>query len=51
MLTGMIMLCAAPFPGLAASNKTAADKPNIIVILADDVGYGCVGSNGDTKVR
>lgn len=51
MLRSVIMLCAAAFPGLATSNETAADKPNIIVILADDVGYGSVGCYGATKVR
>src|SRR5882757_795627 len=33
------------------SNCSAADKPNIIVILADDLGYGDVGCYGATKVK
>jgi arylsulfatase A len=47
----MTILCAAAFSWLAASKTTAAEKPNIIVILADDVGYGSVGCYGATQVR
>jgi arylsulfatase A-like enzyme len=32
-------------------NCRAADRPNIIVILADDVGYGDIGCYGATKVK
>src|SRR3954462_9145596 len=35
----------------AVLNCRAADKPNIIVILADDLGYGDVGCYGATKVK
>jgi len=45
------VLCMAALPGLAASNETTVEKPNIILILADDVGYGSVGSYGATKVH
>lgn len=36
---------------LAAANVTAAEKPNILIILADDMGYsdlGCYGSETAT---
>ncbi len=36
---------------LSASLASAADKPNIVVILADDVGYGDLGCYGATKVK
>src|SRR5437763_13819413 len=35
----------------AVPSVAAADKPNIVVILADDIGYGDVGCYGATKVK
>src|SRR5687767_4535684 len=32
--------------GLSAGNLSAADKPNILVIVSDDHGYGDVGAYG-----
>ncbi|MFT5469819.1 MAG: arylsulfatase A [Verrucomicrobiales bacterium] len=46
-------LCFALIFGLAASlqNISAAEKPNIVVILADDMGYGDVRAlNPDSKI-
>lgn len=38
-------------PGLAAPASRPADRPNLIVIYADDLGYGDLGCYGATKVR
>lgn len=37
--------------GLLSLNLLAADKPNIIYILTDDIGYGDVGCYGATHVK
>ncbi len=34
-----------------ATTASAADRPNVVVILADDIGYGDLGCYGSTKVR
>lgn len=40
------------FPSLlAAAERKAGDRPNVILILADDLGYGDLGCFGQTKIR
>jgi arylsulfatase A-like enzyme len=43
LVLGMVML--------AAGRATAAEQPNIVVILADDLGYGEVGCYGQTVIQ
>jgi len=35
--------------GLSASLGRKEEKPNIVLILADDLGYECIGANGGTS--
>ena len=42
-LTALVL---APFPALQATETSASRKPNIILILADDLGIGNVSAYG-----
>lgn len=40
-----------PYEGFAEKKKESSSKPNVIVILADDIGYGDLGAYGATRVK
>lgn len=45
------LFCALACTLALSLTATAADKPNVVIILADDVGYGDLGCYGSTKVK
>ena len=46
--TALLMLACVPMPAVA---DQSARKPNVVVILADDIGYGDLSCYGATKVK
>lgn len=44
-------LLAEPSQGNRSHKKTGQDKPNVILIMADDMGYECVGSYGSATYK
>ncbi len=54
MFFNRLLICCALFAQvsfLVAAPKPVGVKPNVIFILADDVGYGDFGCYGATKVK
>jgi arylsulfatase A-like enzyme len=42
---------SAALPGCVSRQKTAAERPNIILVMADDLGWGDTGYNGNPVVK
>ena len=40
-----------PFVAFVCGTASAAERPNVVVILADDMGWGDLGLNGNTNLR
>jgi len=51
LMTLPAVLAAATSLSAATPAETKSDKPNIIVILADDIGWGDAGCYGATKIQ
>jgi len=50
LLLPLLLVLAGPLPRSQAGKKTAK-KPNIILIMADDLGWGEVGCYGQKKIK
>lgn len=50
MKAGILLLATLLFP-ITALHAEAAKRPNIILILADDLGYGSLGCYGNAEVK
>jgi arylsulfatase A len=51
MVVGLVLIVALPWGKATISAAPVDRKPNIILIMADDLGYECVGANGGESYK
>ncbi|MFI3302634.1 MAG: sulfatase-like hydrolase/transferase [Rikenellaceae bacterium] len=51
ILTTCVGACLACAPTALMAKKTTPEKPNVIIILVDDLGYGDLGCYGATQIE
>jgi arylsulfatase A len=49
--SGNLLACLLVCLGMGCPPAAAADRPNIVLIMADDMGYECLGANGCLDYR
>jgi len=46
-----LILCGCQSPALSTDARAESDRPNIILMMADDLGWGDVGFNGNKIIQ
>ena len=46
-----IIYCLVLFVGFSSCKSEEGKQPNIVLIMADDMGYECIGANGSTEYK
>lgn len=50
-ITTMVLFFILSYPLIAENKERSKKKPNVIVIVADDLGFGDVGYNGNSLIK
>jgi arylsulfatase A-like enzyme len=47
----LVVVCVSWLPGVAQAQPAGPTRPNVVLIITDDVGYGDIGSYGAPDIR